>query len=102
MLATSRYDEMGECMNEITLQLGGKPVVFIVTDYHPGSPATWDDPGEPPYIDWHAKNELVDAVIDEFDIADEIEERLLAAIERGQRESRTEAAIQRVISRQAV
>ncbi len=87
---------------EIILQLGGKPVGFIVTDYCPGSPATWDEPAEPPYIDWHAKNELVDAVIDEFGLDGEIEERLLDAIERGQRESRTEAAIERVISRQAV
>jgi len=80
---------------EITLQLGGKPVDFTVTDYHPGSPATWDDPGEAPYIDWHAKDELVDAVIDEFDIADGIEGRLLAAIEHGQQASRTESAIER-------
>lgn len=89
-------------MNEITLQLSGKPVAFIVTEYCPGSPGTWDDPGEPPYIDWHAKDDLVDAVIDEFGIADGIEGRLLAAIEHGQRESRAEAAIERVISRKAV
>lgn len=89
-------------MNEITLRLGGKHVAFIVTDYHPGSPATWDDPGEPPYIEWHAKDPSVDAVLDEFGIADEVEERLLAAIGRGQRESRTETAIEREMSRKAV
>lgn len=86
-------------MTEITLKLGGKPVVFSITDYCPGSPATWDEPGEPPYLEWHAKNQLVDAVIDEFGIDSEVEERLLAAIEHGQQESRTETAIERAEER---
>lgn len=88
-------------MIEITLKLGGKPVVFSITDYLPGSLATWGEPAESPYIEWHAKDELVDAVIDEFGIADEIEERLLAAIEHGQQESRTETAIERAEERYA-
>lgn len=86
-------------MNEITLKLGGKPVVFSITDYCPGSPGTWDEPGEPPYLEWHAKDPSVDAVIDEFDIENEIEERLLAAIEHGQQASRTESAIERAEER---
>lgn len=83
-------------MTEITLQLelGGKPVAFSITSYFPGYPGTWDEPAEPPHIEWHADDDLVDAVIDEFGIADEIQERLLAAIERGQQASRTETAIE--------
>lgn len=86
-------------MTEITLKLGGKPVVFSITDYCPGSPGTWDEPGEPPYLEWHAKDPSVDAVLDEFDIADEIEERLLAMLYHYQRESRAETAIERAEER---
>lgn len=86
-------------MATITLLLGGQHTDFEITHYHAGSPGTWDEPEEPPEIEWHAKNELVDAVIDEFGIADEIEERLLAAIEHGQQESRTESAIERAEER---
>lgn len=86
-------------MTEITLKLGGKPVVFSITDYLPGSPGTWDEPAEPPYLEWHADDDLVDAVIDEFGIDNEIEERLLAAIEHGRQISRTESAIERAEER---
>lgn len=62
---------------------------------------SWDvgRPGEPPYLEWHAKDPSVDAVLDEFDIADEIEERLLAMLYHYQRESRAEAAIERAEER---
>ena len=89
-------------MDKITLQMGGKPVTFIVTDYCLGSNGSWDEPAEPPYIEWYAQNQIVDAVIDEFDIAGEIEERLLDAIERGLQESQTEAAIEREMGRMAI
>lgn len=89
-------------MTEITLQLGGKPIVFCITGYCPGSPGTWDEPEESPEIEWHAKDDLIDAMIDEFfdlGIEGEIGKRLLEAIEHGRQASRTESAIERAEER---
>lgn len=88
-------------MDKITLEIGGELVTFIVTYYCQGSQGSWDEPSEPPYVEWYAQDQVVDAIIDEFDIADKVEERLLAAVESRREERQAESLIEREMDRRA-
>ena len=80
---------------QITIKLGGRHVAFNVTHYLPELPAittgssdNWEDGShaelEWEYIGSEEGRDLLDAVLDEFDLHDRLEGLLLDKIEKGE------------------